>query len=209
MDILRIPWSYYTQLEYLPDKDFNYVMRKVFELSIWRDIKVEKSLRGWLVISIYREISQMENKARAKKWEKRLEIDIATLMDDTKSDIGSDQVKENKVKENKIKESNIVMSTEITATKVATLQDLIKNTFDTDFINWLNDKYKLSKEDFKEQSFLFYSHWSEKKPNWKKEKWQMEKTFDPKLRFYKWLSNNNKWSKSTLSPKKWTWITMI
>jgi len=98
---------------------------------------------------------------------------------------------------NKNNKINNILDTDIVITpKVVTknLQELIKDTFDTNFINDLNNKYNLAQEDFKEQCNLFYNHWSEKNPNWKKEKWQMEKTFDPKLRFYKWLSNNKKWS---------------
>jgi len=103
------------------------------------------------------------------------------------------KVKESKVNKTKV---NNISSDIVIATKVATnnLQELIKDTFDSEFINNLNDKYNLWQEDFKEQCNLFYIHRSEKKPNGKKELWEMQKTFDPKLRFYKWLSNNKKWS---------------
>lgn len=204
MEILRIPWLYQSQIEYLSESDSEYVLKNIFRLARWKDIKLEHSMRGWLVLSIWREAVQMENKARAKKWEKRLEIDDATLMGDTVETVKVENVRPSNIKSSqvtssKIKESNIVVSSEITETKVSTnnLQELIKDTFDSSFIENLNDKYKLSKEDFNEQCGLFYNHWSETSPNWKKQRWQKEKTFDPKLRFYKWLSNNKKWTKPT------------
>ena len=116
MEIIRIPSSYFTQLEYLEDNDFNYVMKTIFQLCSWLDIKVEKSLRGWIVISIYREAVQMENKARAKKWKKRLKVDVATLMGDSDnsrivrpSKVTSSNIKENKITSKKEKESKVVV----------------------------------------------------------------------------------------------------
>lgn len=197
MEIIRIPASYFTQLEYLPDKDFNYVMKTVFKLCNWRNIKVEKSMRWGLVISIYREAIQMENKARSKKWKKRLEIDIATLTRDTMGDDGnpkgcdqvtSSNITEHQVKESKIKEKNIIV-----ATKVATPKNLefyIKDIID---IKYYVQEYNSKQNIIINQLKLFYFHWSEKKPNWKKELWQMQKTFDVCRRFHKWLENAQKW----------------
>ena len=79
MEIIRIPNAYHTQIQYLNKEDSEYVLKTIFALAYWEDIKIENSLRWWLVISIWREAIQMENKARAKKWEKRLNEDIATL----------------------------------------------------------------------------------------------------------------------------------
>ncbi len=83
MEILRIPSAYFTQIEYLSKDDADYVLKTIFWLAYWKDIKIEKSLRWWLVLSIWREAIQMENKARAKKWEKKLDEANATLMADT------------------------------------------------------------------------------------------------------------------------------
>jgi hypothetical protein len=40
-------------------------------------------------------------------------------------------------------------------------------------------------------------YWSEKSINWKKEKREMEKTFEVNRRFSKRLDNNKKWNKET------------
>jgi len=45
---------------------------------------------------------------------------------------------------------------------------------------------------------MFVAHWKEKSPNWKKERWEKEKTFNPKLRFRKWMKNKKDWSKTTI-----------
>lgn len=105
MEIIRIPTSYYSQLEYTSSEDFNYILRTLFQLCNWEKIKVEKSMRGWLVISMFREAVQMENKARAKKWDDWLKIDFATLSHHMWVDNGSDQVTPNQIKSNQIKVS--------------------------------------------------------------------------------------------------------
>jgi len=121
MEIIRIPASYFLQLEYLNEKDFNYVMRNVFKLCSWDKIQVEKSLRWWLVYSIFREAVQMENKARAKKWKEWLNIDLATLTSDTDEQHWSEemcdqetsnQVNSNQNKSKQNKENIIYFSSE-------------------------------------------------------------------------------------------------
>jgi hypothetical protein len=52
----------------------------------------------------------------------------------------------------------------------------------------------MTKEEFKEECNDFVLYWKEKSINWKKERWEKEKTFDPKLRFRTWMKNNKKWS---------------
>lgn len=200
MDIIRIPVSYYEQLEYVTDKDFTYIQRTLYKLCRWDEVIVEKSMRGGLVISMYREAVQMENKARAKKWKNRLEIDIATLTGDTDGrhwelTVGCDQITEQNRTEHQETENNIV------ATKVATLQTYIKDEFTSEFISDIYNDYGINKEDFQEECIAFVNHWTEKSPNWKKERWEKEKTFDPKLRFRTWMRNNKKWNK----PKKKDW----
>jgi len=39
----------------------------------------------------------------------------------------------------------------------------------------------------------FLKHWTEKNANGKKERWQMQKTFDVNLRFRTWLRNDREW----------------
>ena len=112
MEIIRIPASYYLQLKYLSDEDFNIFINSYIKLCNKQNIKIEESLRWWLVKSMNREIAQMENKARAKKWWKRLEINLATLSRDTVApsvapSVDSESLEKlrpSKVKENNIKE---------------------------------------------------------------------------------------------------------
>ena len=108
MDIIRIPISYYTQIEYMQDKDIVYVMKTVFQLCSWIDIIVEKSLRWGLVISIYREALQMENKTRAKKWLKALKIDTATLMGHTVSSLKSENLQPSNIKSSQVTSSQSI-----------------------------------------------------------------------------------------------------
>lgn len=199
MDILRVPSLYGTQVEYLNAEDSEYVLKTLFRLSMWKDVKIEHSMRGWLVVSMYREAIQMENKARAKKWKERLNDDLATLMRDTVETVKSEKVRpsnitSSQVTSSKIKESNIVVSSEIVAPKVATLETHIKDSFSNEFISEVYEKYWLRKEDFQEECNDFLLYWKEKSVNGKKERWEKEKTFDPKLRFRTWMKNNKKWS---------------
>lgn len=102
-----------------------------------------------------------------------------------KSKSDSDSKKDNKSKSISIKESK-----EIIATKVATLKDYMLSDIDKEhFIN----NYNIDELVIKKEMMDFYLYWSEKKPNWKKELWQMQKTFDVNRRFHKWLENKNKW----------------
>jgi len=88
-----------------------------------------------------------------------------------------------------IQDYNIVV-----ATKVATLETYIKKEFSLEFITQVYNKYWMTKDDFQEECESFVNYWKEKSPNWKKERWEKEKTFDPKLRFKTWMKNNKKWS---------------
>ena len=96
--------------------------------------------------------------------------------------------------------SNTNLSNIVVATEVATLQNYIKEEFNLEFINEIYNKYWIDKQDFKEECEEFINYWTETSINWKKEKWQKEKTFDPKLRFRTWMKNNKKWN-SNLSFK--------
>lgn len=140
MEILRISSTYYSQIEYLNKDDSEYVLKTIFALAYWQDIKIEKSLRWGLVLSIWREAIQMENKARAKKWEERLEIDVATLTADTddtlwssKRATKSSQVKSSQNKSNQEKilsNDNTETSSELVIdnrkTDINEMQEIIK-----------------------------------------------------------------------------------
>ena len=79
MEIIRIPTAYALQMKHLSDSDISYVMKSIFLLSTWEVVEIEDNMRWWLVQSIWRETVQLENKARAKKWEKQLIYQLATL----------------------------------------------------------------------------------------------------------------------------------
>jgi len=64
----------------------------------------------------------------------------------------------------------------------------------------LLNKFNINEEEFEDELEEFISYWTEKSINWKKERWEKEKTFDPNRRFQRWLRNNKKWNKST---SKW------
>lgn len=49
----------------------------------------------------------------------------------------------------------------------------------------------------KEMVEAFLSYWTEKSPKGKKQRWQMEKTFDPKRRLDSWAKNDRKWARSS------------
>ena len=75
----------------------------------------------------------------------------------------------------------------IESDKSLTLENLIKENID---IEYYKNEYNWTHEYIYEELKKFYLYWSEKKPWWKKERWQMEKTYDVWRRFHKWLSNN-------------------
>ncbi len=158
MDILRIPSSYYTQIKYLSKDDSEYVLKTIFWLAYWEDIKIEQSLRWWLVVSIWREAIQMENKARAKKWEKRLDEAEATLMADTDEPLwswnnatNSNQVTSSQIKSNQ----NNIISKEIT-----------KQSFELEKIDNRKEDINKMQEIIKDKVlslWLIYKSWSQER----------------------------------------------
>lgn len=219
MEIIRIPASYYNQIEYMSDQDVSYVMKTIFQLSNWFAPEIEKSMRWWLVISIYREATQMDNRTKIKKWGKGLIWDLAPKVPPKvlkNSTLGAEKQHPNKIKENKIKENKInknkinennkeiISSTAIAA---LTLKALIIWKIDKEKIKI---EYKINEEEIRQELRSFYDYWKEKSINWKKERWQMEKTFDVNLRFVRWLNNAVKFKKSeTIEEEKRRKLTEI
>lgn len=78
------------------------------------------------------------------------------------------------------------------------LEEIIKKEFDENFIKEVYKKYSLSKENFIEECSSFLYYWKEKNTWWTKERWQKEKTFDPKLRFITRMRNSKKWSEKKI-----------
>ena len=60
---------------------------------------------------------------------------------------------------------------------------------------------KLPDNILKEEIQKFILYWTEKNPNGKKEKWEMQSTFDVKRRLASWLKNTEKWEKQRLLNK--------
>ena len=59
--------------------DKAYVLDSIMRLSIWEVLDIEKSMRWGIVLSIWTEAVQLENKASAKKWHS-LKIDLAPMV---------------------------------------------------------------------------------------------------------------------------------
>ena len=197
-NVIRLPTKFSRTIKRFSQKEKSELLDTLIKIWDWETINIPDTLVWDTVWLIYWEWMNMESKNGNKPETSLIKYPSESLAQVTPSK-PTPRVEESRVEYSKVEENNIVVSSEITETKVSTnnLQELIKDTFDSNFIENLNDKYKLSKEDFNEQCGLFYNHWSETSPNWKKQRWQKEKTFDPKLRFYKWLSNNKKWTKPT------------
>jgi len=102
------------------------------------------------------------------------------------------------VQYSEVKYSTVKWSEELVVPKVTTLETYIKKEFTSEFITDIYNKYKIPKQDFQEECESFVLYWKEKSINWKKERWEKEKTFDPKLRFRTWMKNNDKWSKTVV-----------
>jgi len=194
-NVIRLPTKFSRTIKRFSQKEKSELLDMLINIWDWETINIPDTLVWDTVWLIYGEWMNMESKNGNKPKSSLIKYSSESVAQVNPSK-STPRVEESRVKENRV---DIVVSSEIIETKVSTnnLQELIKDTFDSSFIENLNDKYKLSKEDFNEQCSLFYNHWSETSPNWKKQRWQKEKTFDPKLRFYKWLSNNKKWTKPT------------
>lgn len=88
-------------------------------------------------------------------------------------------------------------STELLKDK--TLLDLVQTLNIEDFREYWDDEH------LKQVMKDFVRYWKAKNDWWTKERWQMEKVFDIKSRYYTFLQR----AKKDLKPKKWVWITSI
>ena len=102
MEIIRIPSGYNEQLKWCSDKDLAYITRSLFSHASGQKIEVEESMRGGILLSMIREATQMENRARAKKGQKSLQIDLATPSRDT---VGTPGVHPSNIKEHQVTSS--------------------------------------------------------------------------------------------------------
>jgi len=182
MEILRIPTHYRSQMEYMSDTDRWYILLSLMRLSEWEIIEIEKSMRWWVVISIWKEACQLEKKARKGKWEEYNEVepiisyDIpwgCTLRVTPEIDPKSTQIKSNQPKSNQI----VAMQPN---EYIESIDFLKKQTLDSIEI----PEYA---ENYKNDWIAFIAYWTEK---WKTGKIRAEKepTFEIKRRFATWMS---------------------
>lgn len=187
MEIIRIPTSYALQIKHLSEKDIAYVMKSIFLLSTWEIIEIEDNMRWWLVQSIWREIIQLENKARAKKWEEWLSYQLAT-QGATSSIKTCDQTKPNQANSNQSNPSQLV------ATQPNEYQLSISY-----LKNIENEQIPDYAENFKDEWIKFCYYWSEKWKTWKiRAEW--EKTFEIKRRFATWMNRKKETYQKTEKP---------
>lgn len=187
MEIIRIPTSYALQIKHLSEKDIAYVMKSIFLLSTWEIIEIEDNMRWWLVQSIWREIIQLENKARAKKWEEWLSYQLAT-QGATSSIKTCDQTKPNQANSNQSNPSQLVASQPNEYQLSISYLKNIENEQIPDYA-----------ENFKDEWIKFCYYWSEKWKTWKiRAEW--EKTFEIKRRFATWMSRKKETYQKTDKP---------
>ena len=72
-------------------------------------------------------------------------------------------------------------------------EKILKNE---EFLEKIKNKFSLENESLKSSAENFLIYWTEKNENWKKEKWEKQKTFDIQKRFFMRLSNEKKWNKN-------------
>lgn len=116
----------------------------------------------------------------------------------------------NKINNNKInkKENNNILSNDniLLQKKQKSFLEIFENEINNeDFISLLKAKYNLEDAYLKKVAGDFCLYRTEKNPNGRKEKWQMQKTFDIKRRFYTRLNNDKKYKK-TFTPKNSIWV---
>lgn len=87
----------------MSESDKAYILDSIMRLSIWEAIDIEKSMRGGIVLSIWTEAVQLENKASAKKWNPH-KIDIAPMVQPmVQSNFKNDATKSSQTNPNQVK----------------------------------------------------------------------------------------------------------
>jgi len=193
--IFRIPIKYIELFESMDNQE-------TWKLIIWL-MKKDNSNLQWLTLIYYNmiivDIYNIENQVKkwkewGKKWWRPKKDNPGDIIKKTpplwneKPNISKDKISKDNISKDNISKELII------ATEVTTLQNYIKTSFDLEFIEWIYNKYWITKIDFQEECESFINYWTEKNINWKKERWEKQKTFDPKLRFRTWMKNNKKWN---------------
>jgi len=199
--IIRIPYKYSELINTMEDCECWKLMKALFTK--------DNSELDWLSLTYYNiiivDINNLENMVKKgqewgkKWWRPKKEKTPGVIKEKTpplwneKPKISKDKINKDNIKENSIKEKN--------ATKVATL-DLKKIISDSIIIEDFVKQYNSDEEYIKKQVMDFYMYWSEKKPWWKKERWEMQKTFDVSRRLHKRVANSAEWSKNASTKNK-------
>lgn len=92
--------------------------------------------------------------------------------------------------------SNDIVLQKSEKTLFSLLSETLKNQ---EFVQKLQNKFWFESNVLKSSAENFLIYWTEKNPSGRKEKWEMEKTFDIERRIYARLTNEKKWSSK---PKK-------
>ncbi len=140
------------------------------------------------------EKSSKARKSAITRWEKikdnanALIIDANALRTEyNRNAIKEKKVKESKIKENKIKE-NIIITNNIEFREKKFIDDMsvYKDKYNPDVLN------------------SFYRYWSEKTPDGKKMKFELQKTFEISKRLVTWNNNQSKFSNNGTEKPKFT-----
>ena len=113
----------------------------------------------------------------------------------------------NKIIKDNIKKNNNKISKDILLdekTKKSFLEIFKEKILENnEFLEKIKTKFEIENESLKNSAENFLIYWTEKNENWRKERWQMQKTFDIQKRFFMWLSNEKKWRNNKSLSKTW------
>lgn len=136
------------------------------------------------------EVFQGVEKNQDKSW-KKSRLGVEKNQDNNNTSYNNTRINKN----NNISNDILLQKKEIFEKE--NLFDLLKNILsDLDFIENLKSKFWVENEDLKRSSENFLIYWTEKNPNGRKERWEMQKIFDVKWRFYTRISNDSKFWKN-------------
>lgn len=108
----------------------------------------------------------------------------------------------NNIKNNNISKDILLQKRKENFKNPEKLYQEIQKYFSLEFFEKLKMQYEIDDEVLKSSARKFYEYWTEKNPNGRKERWQMEKVFDVRRRFKKWLDNEKSYRKTfTTKPR--------
>ncbi len=108
-------------------------------------------------------------------------------------------IKDNNINNNKISKDILYEKTKKSFLEIFK-EKILENK---EFLEKVKIKFDLHGESLKNSAENFLIYWTEKNENWKKEKWEKQKTFDIQKRFFMWLSNEKKWKNKSFDNKTW------